>query len=73
MGQTIGKRFLDIKVVSERFQYISMGQALGRFFMGFIDYMFLLGIIIAATNKRKQRIGDILAKTIVVQTKGVSS
>ena len=31
-GQTIGKRFMDIKVVGDDYKSIGMGQAFGRFF-----------------------------------------
>lgn len=68
-GQTIGKRFLDLKVVSEDNKPIGLGQAFGRFFLGFIDFFFLVGIIIAANNKRNQRIGDLALNTIVISIK----
>ena len=68
-GQTIGKRFLDLKVVTNEFEPIGIGQAFGRFFLGFIDYIFLIGLIIASTNKQNKRIGDLAANTIVVRTK----
>jgi uncharacterized RDD family membrane protein YckC len=68
-GQTIGKRILNIKVVKDNLQPIGMSHAFGRFFIGFIDYMFLIGIIIAATNKKNKRIGDMIVNTIVVTTK----
>lgn len=65
-GQTIGKRFLDLKVLNNNYKLIGMGQAFGRFFLGFIDHMFLIGLIIAANNKQNKRIGDLAANTIVV-------
>jgi uncharacterized RDD family membrane protein YckC len=68
-GQTIGKRFLNLKVVTDDYNPIGIGQAFGRFFIGFIDYIFLIGIIIAANNKQNKRIGDLVAKTIVIRTK----
>lgn len=68
-GQTIGKRFMDIKEVGDDYKSIGTGQAFGRFFLGFIDYMFLIGIIIAATNKQNKRIGDLAANTIVIRYK----
>mgnify|MGYP001337110802 CR=1 FL=1 len=68
-GQTIGKRFLDLKVVTNEFKPIGIGQAFGRFFLGFIDYIFLIGLIVAANNKQNKRIGDLAANTIVVRTK----
>ncbi|WP_055436616.1 RDD family protein [Lacinutrix algicola] len=68
-GQTIGKRILDIKVVTNEFKPIGIGQAFGRFFLGFIDYIFVIGLIIASTNKQNKRIGDMVANTIVIRTK----
>ncbi len=67
-GQTIGKRSFDLKVVKDNYEPIDMKQAWGRFFLGFIDYIFLIGIIIAATNKQNKRIGDMVAKTIVIKS-----
>lgn len=68
-GQTIGKRFLDLKVVTNEFKPIGIGKAFGRFFLGFIDYIFLIGLIVAANNKQNKRIGDLAANTIVIWTK----
>ena len=68
-GQTVGKRLLDIKVVTKKNEPINLGQAFGRFFMGIIDFFFLLGIIVAAVNKDNQRIGDAAAGTFVVKSK----
>ena len=67
-GQTIGKRLLDIKVVTKRNEQINIGQAFIRFFLGFIDFFFLVGIIVAAVNKDNQRIGDAAAATFVVKS-----
>ncbi|MFK8059145.1 MAG: RDD family protein [Polaribacter sp.] len=68
-GQTLGKRFLDIKVVNKKNDPIDIGQAFGRFFLGIIDFFLLIGIIIAAVNKDNQRIGDAAAGTFVVKSK----
>ncbi|MCI2227747.1 RDD family protein [Polaribacter sp. MSW13] len=68
-GQTIGKRFLDIKVVTKKNEPITMGQAFIRFFLGFLDFFLLIGIIVAALNKDNQRIGDAAAGTFVVKSK----
>lgn len=72
-GKTIGKRLLNLKVVTDDFEPIVMGQAFGRFILGFLDYIFLIGLIIASTNKQNKRIGDLAAKTIVVNTKTLES
>ncbi|MEH6538292.1 MAG: RDD family protein [Psychroserpens sp.] len=68
-GQTIGKRFLDLKVVKGDFKPIGLGEGIARFIIGFVDYFFLIGIIVAATNKKKKRVGDMVANTIVISTK----
>ncbi len=68
-GQTIGKRATDLKVVNSDYNSISLGQALGRFFIGFFDYIFLIGIIVAVTNKQNKRLGDIASNTLVLQVK----
>lgn len=68
-GQTLGKRFLDLKVVNKKNQSINIGQAFGRFFLGYIDCILLIGIIVALINKDNQRIGDAAAGTIVVKSK----
>ena len=69
IGQTIGKQIFKIKVVNTNYKSIGLGQAFGRFFLGFVDYMLLIGIIIALINKKNQRIGDLVANTIVVKMK----
>lgn len=68
-GQTIGKRFLDLKVVTDDFKPIAMGQAFGRFFLGIVDYILLIGLIVAGTNKQNKRIGDLVANTVVIRAK----
>jgi len=66
-GQTIGKRVFNLEVVRENYKPIGMGQAFGRFFLGLIDYFFLIGIIVSTTNSKNQRIGDLVTKTIVIK------
>ncbi len=68
-GQTIGKRFLYLKVVTDDYRPIRFGQAFGRFFIGIFDYIFLIGIFIAAADKKNKRVGDWVANTIVIRTK----
>ncbi|WP_299684414.1 RDD family protein [uncultured Dokdonia sp.] len=66
-GQTIGKRILNIKVLTNHYQSIDITASLTRYILGFIDYVLLIGFIVAANNKMNKRIGDIAANTIVVQ------
>lgn len=70
-GQTIGKRILDLKVVSNDFTPIGIKQAFSRFFLGIIDFIFLIGIIIATNNKQNKRVGDLVANTIVIRFKKI--
>ena len=68
-GQTIGKRVFKLKVVSQDNKPHSFGQPIVRHLFDIID-MFpsfgLTGIIVASNTNLKQRVGDLVAKTIVV-------
>jgi uncharacterized RDD family membrane protein YckC len=67
-GQTMGKSLMNLKVVSEDYKQIRTRQAFLRFFFGIFDLMILcIGLIVASSNKNNQRIGDIIAKTLVVK------
>ncbi|SNR15110.1 RDD family protein [Tenacibaculum jejuense] len=68
-GQTIGKRLLDIKVIANKDKSMHIGRAFVRFLLGFVDLIFLLGIVVAIFDKRNNRLGDILADTSVIQSK----
>ena len=68
-GQTIGKMITKIKVVREDGKPIDMNQAFTRNILriidGFIGY--LIGAILIWRSDKKQRLGDRVAKTIVVK------
>jgi uncharacterized RDD family membrane protein YckC len=68
-GQTIGKWFVKIKVVKEDDAPISYGDAAVRTILRIIDGLFdyLVGAILIWTSDKKQRLGDRLAHTVVVQ------
>jgi uncharacterized RDD family membrane protein YckC len=65
-GQSIGKRFAKIKVVREDLSNTTIFQTMIRHLFDTIDMLLLVGLVIAFTNKDRQRIGDLVAKTIVV-------
>ncbi len=65
-GQTIGKRIVGLQVITDENKFISGSQAFTRFALGILDIFFLVVIIIALTNKKNKRIGDLVANTIVV-------
>ena len=68
-GQTIGKMVTKIKVVKEDGGQIDMNQALTRNILRIIDGLFayLIGAILIWRSDKKQRLGDNIAKTIVIK------
>jgi uncharacterized RDD family membrane protein YckC len=70
-GQTIGKKLMHIKVVKEDGTKCDYGSALVRNLLRIIDHLpalYILGIILIAATDKKQRLGDMLGKTLVVKT-----
>lgn len=67
-GQTIGKKLFRIKVIKEDGSDVKFGDTIIRRALDLIDFMFLglVGLLIARSNKKKQRMGDMIAKTLVV-------
>jgi len=45
---------------------ISGTQAFVKFGIGIFDCIFMIGLLVASTNKSKQRIGDLVADSIVI-------
>ena len=69
-GQTLGKVLFKFKVVKNDYSDINILNSIARRLFDVIDFlpMFgILGLIIASSNKTSKRIGDMVAKTIVVQ------
>ena len=68
-GQTIGKMITKIKVVREDGKPIDMNQAFTRNILRIIDGLFayLIGAILIWRSDKKQRLGDSIAKTVVVK------
>jgi uncharacterized RDD family membrane protein YckC len=69
-GQTLGKRMLGIRVVSDRGVPITGAQAVLRNLVGALDgllpFFFLLGLTSLMLTRRFQRLGDLAAGTMVV-------
>ena len=65
-GQTIGKRLFKIQVVRNDFTKVNLGSSIVRHLFDPVDCFLLVGLIIASSNPKKQRIGDLVAKTYVV-------
>ncbi len=69
-GQTVGKRVMNIKVVSLTGGQPTIGQYLIRWLFRPVDFYltgFLCGLIAVAVSDRKQRIGDLVAGTTVIK------
>jgi len=68
-GQTIGKMITKIKVVREDGKPIDMNQAFTRNILRIIDglIVYLIGAILIWRSDKKQRLGDSIAKTVVVK------
>lgn len=65
-GRTIGKRVVQIKVLKADFSETSVDRSIIRHLFDVVDLMFLVGLLVASATPKRQRIGDIIAKTVVV-------
>ena len=71
-GQTPGKRLLGVVVVCEDGGPCGYGDAAVRTFLRPVDGLgvvpYLVGLIVVLVTDRNQRIGDLVAETVVVRT-----
>lgn len=70
--QTLGKANFKIKTVKVNGEKATLGNCIVRHLFDFIDsfpFFGITGLIVAGNNALKQRVGDLVAKTIVVTTK----
>ena len=71
-GQTLGKAIFNIKVVRYDGTDAPLTNCIARHLFDFVDYIpgfGIVGIIVASNNKLKQRVGDLVGKTIVINVK----
>jgi len=70
-GQTIGKMALSIKVVGYDGKPIGMTRAFIRNLLRIIDgfFFYLIGAILILVSERKQRLGDMAARDVVISLK----
>ena len=69
-GQTIGKMALDIVVVTEDGGPVDFGPSAIRNLLRIVDVLpafYLIGFVAVLVTDRKQRLGDIVADTVVVR------
>lgn len=68
-GKTPGKKILDIKVVDREFGDIGFVKALVRNITKFLPFWPVAGALLIALTKKRQRLGDMLAGTLVIKVK----
>ena len=68
-GQTLGKKIVGTRVVSDKSADLSNGQVLIRTVMRVVDgfALYLVGFIAALVSPKNQRLGDMAASTRVVK------
>ena len=65
---TIGHQLLNLKISQENYKEIGIGHSFKRRILDMIDFMFfgVPAFIAIRNNEKNQRIGDMYAKTIVI-------
>jgi uncharacterized RDD family membrane protein YckC len=69
-GRTPGKRVAKIRVIHQSGRAVSFVEALGRNLVRYVDYLpgfYALGVLVMFLNRRHQRLGDMVAGTLVVR------
>ncbi|MEX0658496.1 MAG: RDD family protein [Egibacteraceae bacterium] len=68
-GQTVGKMLLGIRVVAADGTPAGWGAVVVRTLLRIVDgfFFYLVGLIVMLASPRKQRVGDMAAKTLVVR------
>ncbi len=72
-GQTPGKRWLKIRVIKDSGRQITFFEALARNLIRIIDMLpsiYLVGAVTMMCNRQHQRLGDLVAGTLVVHEGG---
>ncbi|WP_316802663.1 RDD family protein [Pedobacter nototheniae] len=70
-GQSVGKRFLKIRVISLDGSQASLGQYFMRWVFRIVDFVLtaqLGGLVCVAVTENKQRFGDLVAGTTLIKT-----
>lgn len=68
-GRTPGKRVMKLRVIKDSGRQITFFESLARNLVRVVDYlpsMYLIGVITMLCNKQNQRLGDLVAGTLVV-------
>jgi uncharacterized RDD family membrane protein YckC len=68
-GQTPGKRVMHIRVIQQTGRPVSLFEALARNLLRIVDWLpvfYIVGVITMFITRRQQRLGDLIAGTLVV-------
>ena len=71
-GQSVGKRIMNIKVVSLNGSQPTLGQYMNRWLFRLVDFSLtgsICALITVAVSLHKQRLGDMVAGTALIKTK----
>jgi uncharacterized RDD family membrane protein YckC len=66
-GQTLGKKLVGTRVWDKNDKKPTVLQSILRHLLDVIDYCVIFGILVASLTKKRQRIGDLVANTIVIK------
>lgn len=69
-GQTVGKRYVRLRVVGDHGEPLTIGQAVIRNLVRIVDFLpalYAIGIVAMFSNSRAKRLGDFAAGTLVVR------
>jgi uncharacterized RDD family membrane protein YckC len=75
-GHTPGKRAMRIHVIHRTGRAISFVEALARNLLRFVDYLpsfYVVGVVTIFLSRQNQRLGDMVAGTIVVRDREINS
>ncbi|MCL5266237.1 MAG: RDD family protein [Chloroflexi bacterium] len=76
VGGTVGKLVLGMRIVNDRGKAPGIVAAIVRNLLRIVDFLpfaYILGMVLIATSKKKQRLGDRAAGTLVVASKSVKA
>jgi uncharacterized RDD family membrane protein YckC len=71
-GRTLGKAIVGVRVIKQNGGKPNFGHLLVRHLFDFVDYLpffGIVGVIVAVNTDHKQRVGDLVAQTIVVNSR----
>ena len=73
-GKTIGKRICGIVVLKDNFTKCTISKGLLRNLLRIVDFLFYygVGLVSAVATTKWQRLGDIVAETVVVRDRRAS-